>query len=71
VYTPPGYESRRGAGLPVLVLLPGTPGTEADWVTAGLVNRIVDNLIAQRWVVVTHATRRRAPEGRLRFAIAP
>jgi len=50
VYTPTGYESKRGTGLPVLVLLPGTPGTEADWVTVGLVNRIFDNLIAQRRV---------------------
>jgi enterochelin esterase-like enzyme len=50
VYTPPGYENKRGTGLPVLVLLPGTPGTEADWITAGLVNRIFDNLIAQRKV---------------------
>lgn len=32
----------------VLLLLPGTPG--ADWVTAGRVNRIFDNLIAQRRV---------------------
>jgi enterochelin esterase-like enzyme len=31
VYAPPGYENKRGTGLPVLVLLPGTPGTEADW----------------------------------------
>lgn len=44
VYSPPGYESKR---LPVLILLPGTPGTEADWVTVGSVNRIFDNLIAQ------------------------
>src|SRR5688572_24009104 len=50
VYTPPGYENKRGSGLPTLVLLPGTPGTEADWITAGLVNRIFDNLIAQRKV---------------------
>jgi enterochelin esterase-like enzyme len=47
VYTPPGYENKRGTGFPVLVLLPGTPGTEADWVTVGLVNRIFDNLISQ------------------------
>jgi enterochelin esterase-like enzyme len=50
VYTPPGYENNRGGSLPVLVLLPGTPGTEADWVTVGLVNRIFDNLIAQKRV---------------------
>jgi enterochelin esterase family protein len=48
VYTPPGYENKRSSPLPVLVLLPGTPGTEAEWVTAGLVNRIFDNLIAQK-----------------------
>lgn len=47
VYTPPGYE-RTKAPLPVLILLPGTPGTEADWVTVGYANRIFDNLIAQR-----------------------
>ena len=47
VYTLPGYENKRGTGLPLLVLLPGTPGTEADWITVGLVNRIFDNLIAQ------------------------
>lgn len=50
MYTPPGYENKRGTGLPLLVLLPGTPGTEADWVNAGLVNRILDNLIAQQRV---------------------
>lgn len=50
VYTPPGYHRRKAGDLPVLLLLPGTPGTEADWVTAGRVNRIFDNLIAQRRV---------------------
>ncbi len=56
VYAPPKYRSTgRGRFLgrflgrfPLLVLLPGTPGTEAGWVTIGLANRVFDNLIAGR-----------------------
>ena len=46
VYTPPGYESGSGR-YPVLYLLHGMGGDEAEWVTAGRAPQILDNLIAQ------------------------
>jgi enterochelin esterase-like enzyme len=46
VYTPPGYDPAGRDAYPLLVLLPGTPGNEADWVNNGLANRIFDNLLA-------------------------
>jgi enterochelin esterase-like enzyme len=46
VYTPPDYERETRRVYPVLILLPGTPGSEADWVSSGLANRIFDNLLA-------------------------
>jgi enterochelin esterase family protein len=46
VYTPPGYDPAGRDVYPLLVLLPGTPGNEADWVNNGLANRIFDNLVA-------------------------
>jgi enterochelin esterase-like enzyme len=46
VYTPPEYDSNRA--YPLLVLLPGTPGSEGDWVNVGYANRIFDNLLADR-----------------------
>ncbi|MFN0102513.1 MAG: alpha/beta hydrolase [Bryobacteraceae bacterium] len=48
VYTPPNYSNSGRQRFPVLVLLPGTPGTEADWITVGLANHVFDNLIARR-----------------------
>jgi enterochelin esterase-like enzyme len=46
VYTPPDYD--RGRAYPLLVLLPGTPGNEGDWVNVGYANRMFDNLLADR-----------------------
>jgi len=45
VYTPPGYETGT-ASYPVLYLLHGSGGDETSWVTDGLTNIIMDNLIA-------------------------
>jgi enterochelin esterase-like enzyme len=47
VYTPPGYENRRGR-FPVLYLLHGGGGDEDAWCTLGRANWILDNLIAQK-----------------------
>lgn len=45
VYLPPGYAKDRRK-YPVLYLLHGRNGTAADWTQAGLVNLIMDNLLA-------------------------
>ena len=45
VYTPPDYD-RSTTTYPVLYLLHGSGGAEASWVFDGLVNVILDNLIA-------------------------
>jgi enterochelin esterase family protein len=50
VYLPPGYERDRRT-YPVLYLLHGRNGTAADWTQAGLVNFIMDNLIAGKRAV--------------------
>jgi enterochelin esterase family protein len=50
VYLPPGYEKDHRA-YPVLYLLHGRNGTAADWTQAGLVNFIMDNLIAGKLAV--------------------
>jgi enterochelin esterase family protein len=47
VYLPPGYAKDRRT-YPILYLLHGRNGTAADWTQAGLVNFIMDNLIAER-----------------------
>ena len=47
VYLPPGYAQDRRK-YPILYLLHGRNGTAADWTQAGLVNFIMDNLIAER-----------------------
>jgi enterochelin esterase-like enzyme len=45
VYTPPAYDP--GKPIPVLLLLPGTPGDEHDWTLGGgFAHHIFDNLIA-------------------------
>ncbi len=46
VYTPPGYEASGDQQFPVLYLLHGTGGSEANWTNEGRVNFILDNLIA-------------------------
>ncbi|MEG3151069.1 alpha/beta hydrolase-fold protein [Sphingomonas sp. ZT3P38] len=46
IYTPPGYE--KGAGnYPVLYLMHGGGDSETSWSTAGRMNDILDNLIAE------------------------
>ncbi len=50
VYTPPGYV-RDGAKYPVLYLLHGSNDTAAGWTTAGGVNFILDNLLAEKKLV--------------------
>lgn len=47
VYTPPGYASQPGARFPVLYLLHGSGDTDAQWVSTGQANVILDNLIAE------------------------
>lgn len=46
VYTPPGYDPKAARAYPTLVLLPGTPGSENDWLAGGLAGYVLDNLIA-------------------------
>jgi enterochelin esterase family protein len=46
VYLPPGYATSRKK-YPVLYLLHGRNGTAADWTQAGLVNFVMDNLLAE------------------------
>jgi len=47
VYTPPGYDERRGTRFPVLYLFHGSGDNEATWTVLGRANLILDNLIAQ------------------------
>jgi enterochelin esterase family protein len=50
IYTPPGYESGKGA-YPVLYLLHGASDSDASWSTVGRANFILDNLIASKKAV--------------------
>jgi enterochelin esterase family protein len=50
VYLPPGYAQDRRK-YPILYLLHGRNGTAADWTQAGLVNFVLDNLIADKRAV--------------------
>jgi len=50
IYLPPGYAKDRRK-YPVLYLLHGRNGTAADWTQAGLVNFIMDNLLAEKRAV--------------------
>jgi enterochelin esterase family protein len=47
VYLPPGYAKERRK-YPIVYLLHGRNGTAADWTQAGLVNFVMDNLIAEK-----------------------
>ena len=51
VYTPPGYAKEPNRKYPVLYLLHGSNDTAAGWTTAGSVNFIFDNLIAEKKAV--------------------
>jgi enterochelin esterase-like enzyme len=50
VYLPPGYANERRK-YPIVYLLHGRNGTAADWTQAGLVNFVMDNLIADKRAV--------------------
>jgi enterochelin esterase family protein len=50
VYTPPGYASGKRK-YPILYLMHGRNGTAADWTQAGLINYVMDNLIAEKKAV--------------------
>jgi enterochelin esterase family protein len=47
IYTPPGYDSKRKAGYPVLYLLHGWSDDEVGWSQVGRADLILDTLIAQ------------------------
>ena len=51
VYTPPGYAKETSRKYPVLYLLHGSNDTAAGWTTAGSVNFIFDNLLADKKMV--------------------
>lgn len=51
VYTPPGYDKDATHKYPVLYLLHGSNDTAAGWTTAGSVNFILDNLLAEKKTV--------------------
>jgi S-formylglutathione hydrolase FrmB len=42
VYLPPAYQAAPRPQLPLLVLLPGQPGSPRDWIDAGGVQKILD-----------------------------
>ncbi|MBP5319141.1 MAG: esterase [Paludibacteraceae bacterium] len=48
VYLPPSYLSDSHKSYPVLYLLHGSGGDENAWLDLGQINRIMDNLIAQK-----------------------
>ena len=47
VYTPAGYDPRRGKAYPVLYLLHGLGDDAERWMNGGAANVVLDNLIAQ------------------------
>ncbi|MBV8672428.1 MAG: esterase family protein [Acidobacteriaceae bacterium] len=47
VYTPPGFDAKRGTQYPVLYLLHGYSDDASAWTAMGKANVILDNLIAQ------------------------
>jgi enterochelin esterase family protein len=47
VYTPPGYDAKKGKRYPVLYLLHGWSDKANGWTTVGKTNFIFDNLIAE------------------------
>ncbi|MCY0906141.1 alpha/beta hydrolase [Arthrobacter sp. H14-L1] len=42
VYLPPAYQAAAHPQLPVLVLIPGQPGSPGDWLTAGQLQPVMD-----------------------------
>lgn len=48
VYTPPGYDPRKGKKYPVLYLLHGAGDDDYGWMSIGRANLILDNLLAEK-----------------------
>src|SRR3954464_15403311 len=46
VYLPPGYDANRVPPYPLMVIHHGGGGHEAHWLTQGVANRILDNVLA-------------------------
>jgi enterochelin esterase-like enzyme len=46
VYLPPGYDRNRALPYPLMVIHHGGGGHEAHWLTQGVANRILDNVLA-------------------------
>jgi enterochelin esterase-like enzyme len=46
VYLPPGYDAKRAKPYPLMVIHHGGGGHEAHWLTQGVANRILDNVLA-------------------------
>ena len=46
VYLPPAYQAKNRPVLPVLVLVPGQPGSPADWLKAGQLQQTMDTFAA-------------------------
>src|SRR4051812_31990981 len=46
VYLPPGYDPNRNPPYPLMIIHHGGGGHEAHWLTQGVANRILDNVLA-------------------------
>ena len=46
VYLPPGYDKHRATPYPLMIIHHGGGGHEAHWLTQGVANRILDNVLA-------------------------
>lgn len=46
VYLPPAYQAKNRPELPVMVLIPGQPGSPADWLKAGQLQQTMDAFAA-------------------------
>jgi enterochelin esterase-like enzyme len=46
VYLPPGYDKNRAKPYPLMIIHHGGGGHEAHWLTQGVANRILDNVLA-------------------------
>ena len=46
VYLPPAYQAKSRPVLPVVVLIPGQPGSPADWLKAGQLQQTMDTFAA-------------------------
>ncbi|WP_154605476.1 alpha/beta hydrolase [Arthrobacter sp. AQ5-05] len=46
VYLPPAYQAKNRPALPVMVLIPGQPGSPEDWLKAGQLQQTMDTFAA-------------------------